>query len=323
MEKPSFVFTTPFNVNIVQVKGEEKVFMEGLISTTDKDLVNDIVTLNCLKSMQTQILERNMKLDVEHEAFRGGSIEEKEINKTIIPAGKIIDATIENLKNNRYGLRVKAELNLFGNNYEQVKGNVLNNYLDAYSIAFLATDVKDAEVKGEPVRLLNDVRLLNVALTGNPINTQAKNSEVFVKSMDALEEYKKEKKSNPGIEKELEVKHNHISGNKLNLKEVKNMTEDKLKAEAEAKLAQEVKDAEAEAEKEKEKEAKETEEKALKDAEEKAELTKEVKNLKEEVAELKALSLKAIPKSPVSNQDAKDKDFKDEAKSINPLDAIV
>jgi len=54
--------------------------------------------------------------------------------------------------------------------------------------------------------MLNDVTLLNVAMTGNPCNTRAQMAEVFTKSMDALEEYKKRKSIDPSIEGQLEVK---------------------------------------------------------------------------------------------------------------------
>ena len=101
-QEASFTFTTPLNVNIVTLKGEEHLFVEGDISTNDIDFVNDIMTKNCQESMQKQILERNMKLDLEHEAFKGDTHEEKEINKTKIPAGKIIDATVKELGDERY-----------------------------------------------------------------------------------------------------------------------------------------------------------------------------------------------------------------------------
>ena len=84
MENTSFKFTMPLVVNVIEEKGEQKVFLEGYLSTNDCDLVNDIVTKNCMESMKNQILDRNIKLDIEHEAFRGGSLEEKEINKTSV-----------------------------------------------------------------------------------------------------------------------------------------------------------------------------------------------------------------------------------------------
>ena len=73
-QEASFTFTTPLNVNIVEIKGVEHTFVEGDISTNDIDFVNDIMSKKCQDSMQKQILERNMKLDVEHEALREESL---------------------------------------------------------------------------------------------------------------------------------------------------------------------------------------------------------------------------------------------------------
>jgi len=205
-QEASFTFTTPLNVNLVTLKGEEHLFVEGDISTNDIDLVNDIMTKNCQESMQKQILERNMKLDLEHEAFKGNSHEEKEINKTKIPAGKIIDATVKELGDGRFSTSVKCEINRFSPNYKSIKGNLVEKYLDAFSVAFLPTDISYEQKDGKAIRMLNDVILLNVAMTGNPCNTKAQMAQVFTKSMDALEEYKKRKAADPSVEGQLEVK---------------------------------------------------------------------------------------------------------------------
>ncbi|KKL28861.1 hypothetical protein LCGC14_2370880, partial [marine sediment metagenome] len=219
MERPSFIFTTPFNVNVVEEKGIERVFLEGLISTTDLDLVNDIVTVDCLKSMQKQILERNIKLDLEHEAFRGDTVEEKEINKTKIPAGKLTDATVVDLGNDRFGLRIKGELNRFHKEFENTKGNIMEKYLDAYSIAFIPTKIAHVEKDGIMIRLLDDDRLLNVALTGNAVNTRALNEKVLLKAIDAVEEYKRQKLLDPELENKLEVKSYEKDGAHAHTKE--------------------------------------------------------------------------------------------------------
>ena len=42
-QEASFTFTTPLNVNIVEIKGVEHTFVEGDISTNDIDFVNDIM----------------------------------------------------------------------------------------------------------------------------------------------------------------------------------------------------------------------------------------------------------------------------------------
>ena len=314
MEATQFVFTTPFNVNVVEVKGKEKIFMEGLISTTDKDLVNDIVTKNCLESMQKQILERNIKLDIEHEAFRGNSVEEKEINKTLIPAGKIIDATVREQEQG-FGLLVKSELNNFRNDFENIKGNVIERFLDSYSIAFIPTKISNKSLNGEEIRLLDDVRLLNVALTGNPVNTHAQNLDVFLKSIDAVEEYKQEKEDNPEIEHRLEVKNNtHVSDTKKTIRRLKKMSEEEAKPE----VTEEATETE-EAVEPAEPEEVETPEK---EAEQKSEL-KTLKELVEkqstELAEIKALLIKPIHKS-LAEPQIKEMSIQ---KEVNPLDAIA
>lgn len=210
-----FRFTTPFNVRI-EKKGEtEEIHLDGFISTTDQDLVDDVVTKNCLESMKEQILNKNLKLDIEHEAFRGESVEEKEINKAKIPAGRMYDATVESIGASRFGLRVKSVLNSFRSDFENIKGNVMNNFLDAYSIAFIPTKIDHKEVNGKSVRLLDDVVLLNVAMTGNPINTTAQNREIFMKALDSIEDYKAQKEKDPKLENQLVVKSKEEKGNVL------------------------------------------------------------------------------------------------------------
>ena len=78
-------FTDVAGYEVVDVKGGKKYYVTGYISTKDRDLVDDIVTEKGLDGMLKQLLTKNIKLDVEHEAFR-------EDNPTIIPIGKIIEA---------------------------------------------------------------------------------------------------------------------------------------------------------------------------------------------------------------------------------------
>ena len=94
-----FIFTTPLSYELKGTGDSQELIVMGDISTNGLDLVNDIVSLNCLKSMQRQIQERNIKLDLEHEAFRGDTTEEKELNKTKVPRGRLIEPTIREIKN--------------------------------------------------------------------------------------------------------------------------------------------------------------------------------------------------------------------------------
>lgn len=206
MKEASFTFSIPLSVRVEQKADGEHLYTEGLISTNDVDLVDDVVTKNFLESMNRQIKERTVKLDIEHEAFKGKTYEEMEINKTKIPAGKILDSDVEKLEKERYGLNVKTEVNRNRSDYKSLKGNLLEKYLDGYSIAFIATEVKYEQRGEKEIRLLDDGILLNVAYTGNACNTKASIRDVFMKSMDALEDYKKMKAKDPEYEKRLIVK---------------------------------------------------------------------------------------------------------------------
>lgn len=225
--EPSFIFTTPINIQ-PETKAND-LFIEAYISTSGQDLVNDIVTENCLKSMLKQIVDRNIKLDFEHESFRGEGNEEIELNKTLNPVGRITGGFIDDR-----GLMVKAVLNKYHSKSKEIFGSVKDKFLDAMSIAFIPTKTKQVTKGSEQVRLLDDVKLLNVALTGNPVNTEAEIVSVFTKSLehcqkgeptkesenagkkekekekedeeDEVKKYKKEKKNNPDLENHLEVK---------------------------------------------------------------------------------------------------------------------
>jgi len=328
LAQPSFSFTTPFNVEIIEVKGQKRVFLEGIISTNHLDLVNDVVTKSCLESMERQIKSGNLKLDLEHESFRGDSIEEKELNKAKIPIGKMFEADVKAIEKDKFALFVKSELNPFEDRFEKTMGSVKEGFLDAYSIAFIPIKTEEQIVDGKTIRMLDDVVLLNVALTGNPINTEAKNRDIFLKSIQSLEDYKNKKKLNPEIENQLEVKHNHISDNKIKLEEVKDMEEDKKDETQEAEGEESTESKEPEKKEEGSDEGESNDEPESKDDEpetgeeedaEKKEMKSQIKTLIEEVKELKAKIKLPVRKSKVEiqNKDAP------ELKSVNPLDVIA
>lgn len=177
----------------VETKDGLKYYVKGYASTSDADLVDDIVTPNALKSMLDQAKNRTIKLDFEHEAFRGKDQKEKSLNITKSPLGKAVDAQIDDK-----GLMMEWELNqswkarddegrvtkTFAEVWEEVKGE----FLDAFSIAFIPVRTAMREVGGKTMRLLDEVRLLNVALTGNPVNPAARMSAVMAKSLEAFQD---------------------------------------------------------------------------------------------------------------------------------------
>jgi len=163
MENPQFIFTS----EPIELKEEDKnFFVEGYVSTSDLDLVNDIVTQNCILDMANQMKSRSIKLDVEHESFRGLTDVEREINKTIIPVAKVDDFLVD-----KKGLKIRGILNKHSKRFDEVKGSIKDGFLDAFSIAYVPTQTKLENKNGSDVRLLDKINLLNIAFSGNPVHT--------------------------------------------------------------------------------------------------------------------------------------------------------
>ena len=167
-----------------ELKALEDDIVEGYISTGSKDLANDIVTQNCMKSMLAQMQNRTITLDVEHETFKGRTPAEKSMNKALIPVAKIVDASYDGK-----GIHVKTKLNTHNSRYEEVKGSIKDGFLHSFSIAYIPTKPYFKSMNGAMVRMLDDVNLLNVTYTGVPINPEAEFDKIMLKSISESLEF--------------------------------------------------------------------------------------------------------------------------------------
>jgi len=286
-------FTDEVGYEQTETKGGKDYFITGYISTKDRDLVNDVVSEEALSSMLGQINHKNIKLDVEHEAWR-------EENPSIVPVGKIIEA-----KRDAKGIFVKAILNRAHGRFKEVWDSVKSGFLDAFSIAFKTTSYVHKVVDGVKTRVLNGVELLNVALTGNPVNPECKMTEVFTKSLKDMEEIKM-------VEEVVEKKDDEVQEEPAPVAEE---TEAEPEAEPEA---------EAEAEPEAEESADEPAEEES-DVEQKAldRITKLEEDLAEAKTEIKSLTKKLDEPILKDNVETLDKEQEMQMKgNVNPLDAI-
>lgn len=154
----------------IETKGKSQYYVSGYITTPDMDLYNDVVTENCMKSMLTQIKSGNVKLDYDHEVFRDSA--------SIIPVGKIIDAGLDSK-----GLWVKAELNSDSPKFSSLWGSIKGGFVDAFSIAFKPLKTVTKAIGETTARLLDELTLVNVAFTGNPVNPQARITAYDMKSI--------------------------------------------------------------------------------------------------------------------------------------------
>lgn len=288
----SFIISN-FHVDLEsKSESEKQYFITGYISTTDLDRVNDIVTSDCLSDMLSQLKGKNIKLDIEHEVLKGNKV----------PVGKIIDGGID-----QKGLWVKALLNDALPDFEATWKSLKNGFLDAFSILYKPIKYFEKNLNGKTVRLLNKIDLINVALTGNPVNPNCIITTAFKKSLDALieceimdsEKEKKELDAKKTNEKAMEKEdHKEPDGDEKEMKEEcpageKCPYKKKLEEEEKAKVTKSISNLEA-----------------------------ELKSYKSEIAELKSL----VGKSPIFKSQIEQKTVTSEnremKKSFSPLDLI-
>lgn len=213
LERPNYTFRTDTLTFVVaKSKNGKKVYVTGYISTGEIDLYNDLVTPSAMKSMLRQIMESTITIDYDHEAFRE--------NETILPVGKIVTAKVD-----ENGLWVKAELNKYSPKFKDLWGSIKEGFVNAFSIAFQPLKTVEKEIGDVKVRLIEDLKLLNVALTGIPVNKGAVLTDYGMKAvmLKAIQE-SEQIGEQVVVPKQLLTK----------LTEVKNMEEAEQKQEAEA-----------------------------------------------------------------------------------------
>ena len=159
-------------------------YISGYISTVDKDVVDDIITKAGQEAIYNQVDE--IKLDLEHESFtpEEGAYGRMGTRDGLIPIGKAVDKRIDDV-----GVWVKFKLNKNVARFKSIIESIKEGFLDAFSVTFMNPKPEDFIMKSG-IRLLNNLTLLNVALTGTPINPNAKITSVVAKSRKTLFEAK-------------------------------------------------------------------------------------------------------------------------------------
>jgi len=197
MEQKNYSFLTEtLSFVAVETKGGKQYYVQGYISTPEMDLYNDVVTPKALTSMLRQIEEQTITLDYDHEVFRE--------DNTRLPVGKIVDAKIDDR-----GLWVKCQLNRHSPKFKALWGSIKDGFITAFSIAFKPLKTVMKQIADTEVRLIEELDLLNVALTGVPVNTGAVMTDYGMKAvmLKAITEHKSNKEEDIMTnEKQPEVK---------------------------------------------------------------------------------------------------------------------
>ena len=295
-----------FYTNGINAKSEfdeenniQRYFIEGHVTTSDLDLVNDVVTKECMDDLSAQFKTRSVKLDFDHETLRGNNEFEKKIGLTKIPLGKAV-SEIKDEKGNRVQFELNPTWKKFdekGNvvmTFEDIWKNIQNKFYDAYSIAYIPQKTTNKSLSdGNMARLLDKVNLVNVALTGNPINPNATIRNVMAKSLEWMQENEKTKSevkmADDEKEKQDKLKEEEDKKAKKKAEEEEGQRRRGKEEEDEKKCNKKADDEEEEKKKKADEEEDEKEEKKEKKSLEKIEkLEKELLEVKSIMAELKS-----------------------------------
>ena len=175
--------TSMFSYEVVETKAGKEYYVSGYVSTYERDLVDDIVTKDCMKDMFGQVHNRNMKLDLEHEAFRGKTPAEREMNKSLIPFARIVEERLDDV-----GIWVKAKLNTAYSRFGEAWQSIKDKFIDAFSIAYKAVKWQYEATSTGRVRLLEKVNLFNIGVTGNAVNIGSRMTGYSTKSLPIMRE---------------------------------------------------------------------------------------------------------------------------------------
>ncbi len=174
--------------------GKKRYFVKGHIDSSDLDLVNDIVTREAMEDVSNQFKSRCIKLDFDHETLRpadGETEQESKLNLTRIPLGKSLNEMLDE-KGNIVEFELNPNWKKFNSkgevvmDFKELWDNVKSGFYDAFSIAYVPVKTALKESQGIKARLLNKLNIINVALTGNPINPGATMVEAMAKSLEWL-----------------------------------------------------------------------------------------------------------------------------------------
>jgi HK97 family phage prohead protease len=166
--KPFSFMTDTLKWSSVETKGGVDQYVEGDITTDDPDLDDDIVTQKGLNKVFEQLTQQDIMLDLEHDTYRDeeGIPRARAMNNIAI--GRIVDK-----RKDEHGVWVKAKLNPYVQSFKSVWESIKAGFIKAFSITFKTVASRTKTVGDTTYRLIDDLNILNVALTSCPINPKA------------------------------------------------------------------------------------------------------------------------------------------------------
>ena len=160
ISKISYIFT---DLEMKSVDGN--FYIEGIASSVNKDLGNDVITEECLHEMKDKINQGNIKLGFDHTELLAG-------RPTLEAVGRLIEAKVGEGK-----LFVKGILDNTFSHFEEIKHKIKNKFIDGMSIEYQVNPdktIEDFKSDGVRHRVISGLNsLIGVALTPRPMNPDA------------------------------------------------------------------------------------------------------------------------------------------------------
>lgn len=231
------------NFKLIELKsgGKKDYYIEGLVSTITPDDYNDIVTPKAQNSIDKQLKEFNITMDLDHEEWVDpdtGKRHDRKQDK--IPVALVVKSSVT-----KDGTFVKAKLNQNHPLYNNILKSIKEGFLHSFSIAYDVTQRTMKQVGDEVFRFIDDLIISNIGITGNPVNKTA-TFRVALKSISKKMENDKKFEEFETQLKELKSKideKNPLIEEVENLKaEVKELKSYKDSMEAKAKKSEEDED---------------------------------------------------------------------------------
>jgi len=230
MENRNYTYYAKFDNLEVITKGTKKCMVEGYISTTDKDLASEILSMSAQNDILDQVTDRLITFDAEHEVWFDKEGNENSKPTSNIPLGKIVEAKI---KGN--GVWVKAEINQDNPRFNNIWDSIKKGFLNAFSVSFYPVEAIKRKVGILTESIVNRLNLINVSLTGNPCNTSATFTPIMKSAVngffkDSFDTYQNNKEDDNMSDKEIKNETEEIKPTEAPVKEAK--VEEPVKEEA-------------------------------------------------------------------------------------------
>ena len=187
MNDKSYNYSVGFEAIEVITKGIKKYLVKGYFSTIDEDLSTETITMEGQKDILKQVKGRIITFDTEHEIFYDSKGEPLPKPSSNMPIAKVVDAELDvEGKYGKKGVYGTVEFNIDAPRFKNLWASVKNKFLHSFSVAFYPIEAIKKNINGVYKSFVNKLNLVNITLTGAPMNPNATFTPVMKSAVNGL-----------------------------------------------------------------------------------------------------------------------------------------